>query len=79
MPSLPAGAVSDRDVLAKFFEATGGKKSLLKKDSAWVEQRGWKKGTPLKEWTGVTLDAENNRVEKLELIDNGCAGAKNGW
>lgn len=82
MLSLPAGSVSDRDVLTKFFGATGGKKRFLRKGaasaSAWREQRGWKENTPLDDWKGVTLDTDRKRVEKLVLDGNGCSGAKSG-
>ena len=57
--------LSDRDILVRLFETTGGE--------SWIDRKNWLTEAPLGSWFGVSTDAEG-RVSDLELRDNGLAG-----
>ena len=55
----------DRDALIAFYNATGG--------ASWQDNANWLSDKPLREWHGVTTDA-NGRVTELILIRNNLTG-----
>ena len=57
--------LSDRDILALLYEATGG--------PDWVNNRNWVTGAPLGQWAGVSVDDEG-RVVHLNLGNNNLTG-----
>ena len=56
----------DRATLEAFYDATGG--------SEWRTSTNWKTGVPLRDWYGVTTDADG-RVIELALYHNGLTGS----
>ena len=56
----------DRAVLEAFYDATGG--------SEWRTSTDWKTEAPLRDWYGVTTDADG-RVSELHLYRNGLTGS----
>ncbi len=55
----------DRAVLAALYDGTGGPN--------WTDNTNWKTEAPLREWHGVTTDADG-RVSRLHLDGNGLTG-----
>ena len=55
----------DRDILATFYEATGG--------ANWKRNHGWLSDRPLRHWEGVRTD-EWGRVVQLALWNNNLTG-----
>ena len=55
----------DRATLEAFYDATGG--------SEWRTSTNWKTEAPLRDWYGVTTDADG-RVSELHLHRNGLTG-----
>lgn len=66
-PDCPAADLTERDVLLRFYMATGGPEGF------WVEAVHWGSAQPLAEWYGVYVD-ENEKVESLILAGNGLEG-----
>ena len=58
-------ASGDRAALIALFTATGG--------SNWTNRTNWSSDTPIREWHGVTTDA-NGRVTRLHLHENNLQG-----
>ena len=56
----------DRETLVAFYDATGG--------ASWTNDTNWKTEAPLREWYGVTTDADG-RVSRLRLGGNGLTGS----
>ena len=52
---------ADRSALVALYNATNG--------AGWLDNDNWLTGTPLEEWHGVTVDADD-RVSRLELEGN---------
>ena len=63
---VECASVTDRDILAILYHATGGPN--------WRNRRNWLTDAPLGEWHGVEVDAEG-RVVELDLNYNNLAGA----
>ena len=61
----PVDSSKDRAVLAEFYRATGGEN--------WGSNANWLSDRPIREWYGVTNDA-NGRVDGLILGGNGLTG-----
>ena len=57
--------LSDRDILALLYEATGG--------PDWLNNRNWLTAAPPGQWHGVSVDAES-RVVRLSLGNNNLTG-----
>jgi len=55
-----------RDVLATFYDATGG--------SRWTQDMNWLSDAPLDEWFGIETD-DDGQVTSIELILNGLSGS----
>ena len=58
--------LSDREILASFHEATGGRD--------WANRDNWLTDAPLRDWAGVEVDA-GGHVTGLRLGQNGLRGA----
>ncbi len=61
----PVDSPEDRAVLAELYRATGGE--------GWPTKTNWLSDRPIREWHGVTNDA-NGRVDRLLLVSNGLTG-----
>ena len=59
-----SGPEYDAEVLARFYDATGG--------ARWFDSRNWKTEAPAGDWFGVST--EFNRVTSLRLVGNSLAG-----
>lgn len=57
--------VDPRELLAAFYDATGG--------SGWTEDSNWNSDAPLDEWFGIETD-EEGQVTSIELIENSLIG-----
>ena len=67
VPAAAQGSVaSDRAALLALYDATGG--------PSWVDRTNWNTNRSLREWFGVETDPRG-RVTRLDLEDNGLAGA----
>ena len=66
-PDSPAANLTERDVLLRLFQATGGPEGF------WVDATHWGSAQPLAEWYGVYVDG-GGKVESLILADNGLEG-----
>ncbi|MDE2982713.1 MAG: hypothetical protein OXU74_16100 [Gemmatimonadota bacterium] len=64
-PDDPCPALSDREVLAMLYEATGG--------SAWTDNTNWLSDAPLRDWYGVETNREG-AVTELVLYGNNLRG-----
>ncbi len=64
-PDDPCPALSDRDILAMLYEATGG--------SAWTDNTNWLTDAPLREWYGVETNG-GGAVTELILWGNNLRG-----
>lgn len=64
-PDDPCPALSDRDILARLYEATGG--------SAWTDNTNWLTDAPLREWYGVETNGDG-AVTELVLWGNNLRG-----
>lgn len=64
-PDDSCPALSDRDILAMLYEATGG--------SAWTDNTNWLSDAPLRDWYGVETNAEGT-VTELVLYGNNLRG-----
>ncbi len=62
---LQCPALTDRDILAALYHATGG--------ANWENSDNWVTDAPLSEWHGVETNAEG-RVTRLDLRRNGLEG-----
>ena len=65
VPPTATPAISDRDVLVAFYNATGG--------PSWEDSTNWLSDEPLDEWRGVETD-DDGRVVELGLSRNGLSG-----
>ena len=63
---LDCEPTADRDVLARIYDAMGGRQ--------WFDTDNWLTEAPLREWYGVDADAQG-KVIRLDLSHNGLAGA----
>ncbi|WP_428275669.1 Ig-like domain-containing protein [Candidatus Palauibacter sp.] len=64
-PDDPCAALSDHDILAMLYEATGG--------SAWTDNTKWLSDAPLREWHGIETNADG-AVTELVLSRNNLRG-----
>lgn len=64
-PDDPCPALSDREVLAMLYEATGG--------SAWTDNTNWLSDAPLRDWYGVETNGDG-AVTELVLYGNNLRG-----
>ncbi len=65
-PSQAQG-MTDRQILEALYDATGG--------DGWTVNTNWKTNAPLFEWSGVTVDVnDDDRVIGLRLENNGLTG-----
>lgn len=64
-PENPCPVLSDRDILAMLYEATGG--------SAWTDNTNWLTDAPLREWYGVETNG-GGAVTELILWGNNLRG-----
>lgn len=64
-PVDPCPALSDRDILAMLYEATGG--------SAWTDNTNWLSEAPLRDWYGVATNGDG-AVTELVLYGNNLRG-----
>ena len=60
-----AEPATDREILAAFYEATGG--------DGWTDNANWLSDKPLRHWHGVTTNAQGEVVQ-LSLADNNVTG-----
>ena len=56
----------ERFALVVFYENTGG--------DDWTNNDGWDSDSDVGDWYGVTVDAEDTLVRRLDLADNGLQG-----
>ena len=66
-PGRPSAEWTERDILLRFYAATGGPEGL------WEDTSNWGSELPLEEWCGVFVD-EDGKVESLLLAGNGLEG-----
>ncbi len=64
-PAEVPDAETDRQALEALYDATGG--------PTWTRSANWKTEAPLRQWYGVTTNADG-RVTKLILLDNELSG-----
>ena len=62
---VECGPLSERDILAMFYEATGG--------PDWIHDENWLTDAPLEEWYGVEVN-DQGRVVELGFLGNGLTG-----
>ena len=56
----------ERLALVEFHDSTGG--------DDWTDDDGWGGASPVGDWYGVTVDADDSLVRRLDLPDNGLEG-----
>ena len=56
----------ERLALVEFYDSTGG--------DDWTENDGWDSDSEVGDWYGVTVDADDSLVRRLDLPDNGLEG-----
>jgi len=62
---VECAALTDREILVRLYEATDGPN--------WENNTNWLTEAPLRQWHGVTTDADG-RVQRLDLLFNGLHG-----
>lgn len=63
----PAATLTEREILLRIYEATGGT------EGAWEDDANWGSARPLEEWYGIFVD-ESGKVDSLHLAGNGLVG-----
>ena len=58
--------LTERFALVEFYDSTGG--------DSWTNNDGWDTDSEVGDWYGVTVDAEDTLVRRLDLPDNGLEG-----
>ena len=58
--------VTEQFALLELYDSTGG--------DSWTNNDGWDEDTEVGDWFGVTVDAEDTLVRRLDLPDNGLEG-----
>ena len=66
-PGRPQAEWTEREILLRFYAATGGTNGM------WEDTSNWGSARPLEEWHGVFVD-EGGKVDSLILVGNGLEG-----